>query len=107
MVDLPRGFATHAGRDAIIYASTPGRASSIVHWPATSQAEEESQMGSIRTRYAWGIAALLAACMWSTGAPAQTACAKRGDLDARYCDEDGDLVADQPKDPKTWQNPAT
>jgi len=62
---------------------------------------------SIRTRYAWGIAALLAACMWSTGAPAQTACAKRGDLDARYCDEDGDLVADQPKDPKAWQNPAT
>lgn len=64
-------------------------------------------MRSIRTRYVWGIAALIAACMWSTGVLAQTACAKRGDLDARYCDEDGDLVADQPKDPKTWQNPAT
>lgn len=64
-------------------------------------------MRSIRTRYAWGTAALLVACMWSTGVLAQTACAKRGDLDARYCDEDGDLVADQPKDPKTWQSPAT
>src|SRR5436190_22806862 len=35
------------------------------------------------------------------------ACANRGDLDARYCDENGDLVADTPKDPKQWQNPAT
>jgi phosphonate transport system substrate-binding protein len=42
----------------------------------------------------------------SASATAQGAC-KRGDLDARYCDEDGDLVADQPKDPKSWQNPAT
>jgi len=53
--------------------------------------------------------ALLAACaaiLISSSALAQGAC-KRGDLDARYCDEDGDLVADQPKDPKSWQNPAT
>jgi len=64
-------------------------------------------MSSLRTRCRWGIAALLAACLWSTGAPAQTDCAKRGDLDARFCDEDGDLVADTPKDPKAWQNPAT
>lgn len=38
---------------------------------------------------------------------AQSPCAKRGDLDARYCDEDGNLVADRPKDPKGWQNPST
>jgi len=53
--------------------------------------------------------ALLAACaaiLISSSALAQGTC-KRGDLDARYCDEDGDLVADQPKDPKSWQNPAT
>jgi phosphonate transport system substrate-binding protein len=60
-----------------------------------------------RNRYAWAIAALLAASLCATGAAAQTACAKRGDLDARFCDEDGDLVADAPKDPKAWQNPAT
>ena len=64
-------------------------------------------MRNLRTRFAWGIAALLAAFLWTTAAPAQTGCAKRGDLDARFCDEDGDLVADQPKDPKAWQNPAT
>lgn len=38
---------------------------------------------------------------------AQTPCVNRGDLDARYCDEDGDLVADRPKDAKAWQNPST
>jgi phosphonate transport system substrate-binding protein len=40
-------------------------------------------------------------------APAQEACKNRGLLDARYCDENGDLIADLPKDPKAWQNPAT
>ena len=45
---------------------------------------------------------------WATMAPAQGApCAQRGDLDQRYCDEDGDLVADRPKDPKAWQNPSS
>ncbi|TSA11948.1 MAG: phosphate/phosphite/phosphonate ABC transporter substrate-binding protein [Betaproteobacteria bacterium] len=58
-------------------------------------------------------AALLAAAMillagpWAANAYAQSTCTSRGLLDARYCDEDGDLLADQPKDPKTWQNPAT
>lgn len=40
-------------------------------------------------------------------AHAQTACSYRGDLDQRYCDENKDLVADTPKDPKAWQDPAT
>jgi phosphonate transport system substrate-binding protein len=31
----------------------------------------------------------------------------RGTLDARYCDRDGDLVADTPTDPKQWLNPST
>lgn len=39
-------------------------------------------------------------------ASAQT-CGNRGDLDARYCDDNRDLVADTPKDPKAWQDPAT
>ena len=30
----------------------------------------------------------------------------RGTLDGRYCDRDGDLVADAPSDPKQWLNPA-
>lgn len=31
----------------------------------------------------------------------------RGALDARFCDRDGDLVADVPTDPKLWVNPST
>jgi phosphonate transport system substrate-binding protein len=52
----------------------------------------------------WAIAILIAA--FSASAGAQT-CKNRGDLDSRFCDEDGDLVADTPKDPKQLQNPAT
>jgi phosphonate transport system substrate-binding protein len=38
---------------------------------------------------------------------AQSACKNRGELDANYCDENGDLVADLPKDQKRWKNPST
>jgi phosphonate transport system substrate-binding protein len=38
-------------------------------------------------------------------ASAQSACA-RGALDARFCDENGDLVADAPKDSKQWMDPS-
>ena len=31
----------------------------------------------------------------------------RGDLDARYCDRNGDMVADAPTDAKDWIDPAT
>ncbi|PHQ68350.1 MAG: phosphonate ABC transporter substrate-binding protein [Sneathiella sp.] len=31
----------------------------------------------------------------------------RGTLDARYCDRDGDLIADAPLDPADWVNPDT
>ena len=51
-------------------------------------------------------AAALSATLAAPAAHAQ-ACANRGDLDARFCDDNGDLIADVPKDPKQWQNPAT
>jgi hypothetical protein len=38
---------------------------------------------------------------------AQATCKNRGELDTNYCDENGDLVADLPKDPKRWKNPST
>ena len=38
---------------------------------------------------------------------AQDACSHRGELDALYCDENRDLVADPPKDPKKFKNPST
>ena len=34
-------------------------------------------------------------------------CKSRGDLDARYCDDNGDMVADTPKDPKKLKTPNT
>ncbi len=34
-------------------------------------------------------------------------CTNRGQLDLLYCDDDGDLVADTPTDPRKWKDPAT
>ncbi len=39
--------------------------------------------------------------------PVSAACSNRGNLDARYCDDDGDLVADTPTDPSKWIDPST
>ncbi len=41
------------------------------------------------------------------GALAQEQCKNRGELDTLYCDDNGDLVADLPKDPKKLKNPGT
>jgi phosphonate transport system substrate-binding protein len=38
---------------------------------------------------------------------AQDACPNRGDLDPMYCDDNGDMVADAPTDPKKFKNPST
>jgi len=53
------------------------------------------------------LAALIAAACLPLAAPAQDTCTARGELDALYCDENGDLVADPPKDPKKYRNPST
>ena len=50
------------------------------------------------------IAGVLALCASPT--LAQEDC-PRGDLDARFCDRDGDLVADAPTDPAEWVDPDT
>ncbi len=34
-------------------------------------------------------------------------CKNRGDLDSRYCDDNGDLLADTPADPSQWLDPGT
>ena len=34
-------------------------------------------------------------------------CKSRGELDAMYCDENNDMVADTPKDAKKLKNPST
>lgn len=41
-----------------------------------------------------------------TGTAAADDCKNRGVLDIRYCDENGDLVADAPKDSSKWLDPS-
>lgn len=49
------------------------------------------------------------ALLLAFAAPAFAAddCKNRGALDVAYCDENGDLVADTPKDKKAWKDPST
>src|SRR5438105_406275 len=41
------------------------------------------------------------------GSSAAQQCGNRGQLDALYCDDNYDLVADAPTDPSRWKDPAT
>jgi phosphonate transport system substrate-binding protein len=59
-------------------------------------------MSMLRIALAATLATLLA-----PAAQAADPCRNRGDLDAMYCDENRDLVADPPKDAKKWKNPST
>ena len=52
-------------------------------------------------------AALWIACSAGFSPPALAQACPHGALDSRYCDRDGDLVADQPADAKQWLNPGT
>ena len=63
-----------------------------------------------RRLFVIGLAGLTAiAFMFGAVSPASAGsdCKNRGDLDVRYCDDDGDLVADTPTDPSKWLNPDT
>jgi phosphonate transport system substrate-binding protein len=53
------------------------------------------------------IAGLTLSCLTLGLNPAQAAECARGTLDARYCDVDGDLVADTPTDPSKLKDPKT
>jgi phosphonate transport system substrate-binding protein len=57
-------------------------------------------------RARWFLAAATLS-VFSLLAPASAQDCPRGTMDSRYCDRDGDLVADAPADPKQWLNPAT
>ncbi|HUP28932.1 MAG TPA: phosphate/phosphite/phosphonate ABC transporter substrate-binding protein [Usitatibacter sp.] len=50
---------------------------------------------------------VLAALLAALQASAQDACRNRGELDTPYCDEDGDLLADAPKDRAKLRDPET
>lgn len=51
------------------------------------------------------IAALAAAACLAAVPATAAECKSRGDLDVRYCDADGDLLADTPSDPAKWLDP--
>jgi phosphonate transport system substrate-binding protein len=53
------------------------------------------------------VLAALWVCGYAGSAFAADVCKHRGELDALYCDENLDLVADPPTDPKKWKNPGT
>ncbi len=60
---------------------------------------------TIDRRTLWAVfAGVLAAAFASSLALAQE-CKNRGQLDVRYCDDNGDLVADTPTDPSQWLDP--
>ena len=52
------------------------------------------------------VGALATAALLTSGFASAQDC-PRGDLDERYCDVDGDLVADIPTDPSKWVDPNT
>ncbi|HMH49932.1 MAG TPA: PhnD/SsuA/transferrin family substrate-binding protein, partial [Candidatus Acidoferrum sp.] len=58
----------------------------------------------MRTRLV-GLGALLVLVVAAAAAMAADPCAYRGKLDALYCDENRDLVADPPKDPSKLVSP--
>ena len=51
--------------------------------------------------------AALMLVLGSIGPAAAQACKNRGNLDVRFCDDNGDLVADTPTDPSKWISPDT
>lgn len=53
------------------------------------------------------LAGLLCLIPALTVSAANPGCEFSGSLDEPYCDEDRDMVADLPKDPKNWRNPST
>jgi phosphonate transport system substrate-binding protein len=69
---------------------------------------EETMTVSSMMRHLFLAGIGVAALSLATPPPAGAAeCMNRGDLDVRFCDEDGDLVADTPKDPSQWLDPDT
>ena len=52
------------------------------------------------------IVAALTTFLQAAGNASAQECKARGDLDAIYCDESGNMVADAPKDAKKLKNPA-
>jgi len=68
---------------------------------------EEVSMRSEWRLHAAALGAVLGALAAAPALAQGDTCKHRGQLDTLYCDEDGDLVADAPTDPKKWRDPGT
>lgn len=64
-------------------------------------------MAVFRNAVAGGMLAVVLAAVSLAGHAQSDDCKHRGQLDNLYCDENKDLVADTPKDPKRLKNPST
>jgi phosphonate transport system substrate-binding protein len=53
------------------------------------------------------VAVVLALAAFAPPGLAADACKNRGELDTMYCDDNQDMVADVPTDPKKLKNPST
>src|SRR5438128_7375886 len=70
-------------------------------------AERGLSRGGIPMQARIALAVGLAMFLLPLGAYAADACKHRGELDAMYCDDNNDMVADSPTDLKKWKNPST
>jgi phosphonate transport system substrate-binding protein len=76
--------------------------------PRLFRIDASGTRSSVRRRFAWASFAAIGAWMLAGGAAATAQeCKNRGQLDSLYCDENNDLVADVPTDPKKLKDPAT
>src|SRR6476646_3749764 len=74
----------------------------------TENQMEATQMIDVLRRFAWARIVVIIACsLASVATPLAQECKNRGQLDALYCDENNDLVADAPTDPKKLRDPST
>jgi len=64
-------------------------------------------MRSLKTVFPGLLAAAALVGLMSGSVPARAEDCPHGDLDSRFCDRDGDLVADAPADPSEWIDPDT
>jgi len=67
-----------------------------------------TQMIDVLRRFAWArIVVIIAYSLTSVATTLAQECKNRGQLDALYCDENNDLVADVPTDPTKLRDPST
>ena len=60
----------------------------------------------LRPIFRWAVLAM-AFGFFAKPAPAQDTCKNRGELDTPFCDENGDLLADSPRDARRIKDPDT